>query len=62
MRELQLLPAPVVSDEVFLRRVYLDVIGALPTPEEARAAAHKGGEARQRLRHRAAGPNPSPGK
>ncbi len=36
-RELQLLPAPVASDEVFLRRVYLDTIGALPTPEEARA-------------------------
>jgi hypothetical protein len=36
-RELQLLPAHVASDEVFLRRVYLDVIGALPTPEEARA-------------------------
>ncbi len=36
-RDLQLLPAPVASDEVFLRRVYLDVIGALPAPEEARA-------------------------
>jgi hypothetical protein len=36
-RALQLLPAPVASDEVFLRRVYLDVIGALPTPEEAKA-------------------------
>jgi hypothetical protein len=36
-RELQLLPAPVASDEVFLRRVYLDVIGGLPTPDEARA-------------------------
>jgi hypothetical protein len=36
-RELQLLPAPVASDEVFLRRVYLDVIGALPTADEARA-------------------------
>ena len=36
-RELQLLPAPLASDEVFLRRVHLDVIGALPTPEEARA-------------------------
>jgi hypothetical protein len=36
-RELQLLPAPVASDEVFLRRVHLDVIGTLPTPEEARA-------------------------
>ena len=28
-------PAEVCSDEVFLRRVYLDVIGTLPTPEEA---------------------------
>jgi Protein of unknown function (DUF1553)/Protein of unknown function (DUF1549) len=36
-RELQLLPAPVASDEVFLRRVFLDVIGALPTPDEAKA-------------------------
>ena len=38
-RELQLLPAPVASDEVFLRRVYLDVIGALPTPDEAKASS-----------------------
>ena len=36
-RELQLLPAAVAPDEVFLRRVFLDVIGTLPTPEEARA-------------------------
>jgi hypothetical protein len=36
-KDLQLLPAPVASDEVFLRRVHLDLIGALPTPEEARA-------------------------
>jgi Protein of unknown function (DUF1553)/Protein of unknown function (DUF1549) len=36
-RELQLLPAPVASDEVFLRRVYLDVVGSLPTPDEARS-------------------------
>jgi hypothetical protein len=36
-RELQLLPAPVASDEAFLRRVYLDVIGALPAPDEAQA-------------------------
>lgn len=35
-RDLQLLPAEVVSDEVFLRRVYLDVIGVLPTPDESR--------------------------
>jgi hypothetical protein len=36
-KELQLLPAAVSSDEVFLRRVYLDTIGTLPTPEEAAA-------------------------
>jgi hypothetical protein len=35
-RELQLLPAPVATDEVFLRRVFLDAIGQIPTPEEAR--------------------------
>lgn len=32
-----LAPANPCSDEVFLRRVFLDVIGTLPTPEEARA-------------------------
>src|SRR6202043_2783948 len=36
-RTLQLLPAPLSSDEVFLRRVYLDVIGSLPSPEDGRA-------------------------
>ena len=36
-KEMQLLPAAVCSDDVFLRRVYLDVIGTLPTPEEAAA-------------------------
>jgi hypothetical protein len=35
-RELQLLPAELASDDVFLRRVYLDVIGSLPSPDEAR--------------------------
>ena len=35
-RELQLLPTEVAGDEVFLRRVYLDVTGSLPTPDEAR--------------------------
>jgi hypothetical protein len=35
-KELQLSPAVVCSDEVFLRRVYLDATGVLPTPEEAR--------------------------
>ncbi len=30
-------PARLCSDEVFVRRVFVDVIGTLPTPEEARA-------------------------
>jgi len=36
-RELQLLPAPIATDAVFLRRVYLDTIGVLPAAEEAKA-------------------------
>lgn len=35
-KELQLNPAPLSTDEVFLRRVCLDTIGVLPTAEEAR--------------------------
>ena len=31
-----ILPAILCSDEVFIRRVYLDVIGTLPEPEEVR--------------------------
>ena len=34
-RRLGFQPANPCSDEVFIRRVYLDVIGTLPTPEEA---------------------------
>ncbi|MCE9531389.1 MAG: DUF1549 and DUF1553 domain-containing protein [Planctomycetes bacterium] len=36
-KELLLSPAPLAADEVFLRRVYLDTIGTMPTAEEARA-------------------------
>jgi hypothetical protein len=36
-RALQLKPAPLATDAVFLRRVHLDLIGVLPTPEEALA-------------------------
>ncbi len=36
-KQLQLNPAPLAIDEVFLRRVYLDTIGALPTADEARS-------------------------
>ena len=35
-RRLQLNPAPLANDPVFLRRVYLDSIGAIPNPEQAR--------------------------
>jgi hypothetical protein len=37
LQRLRLPAAPLASDEVFLRRAYLDAIGLLPTPEEARA-------------------------
>jgi hypothetical protein len=36
LNELGIQPAPLCSDEVFVRRVYLDVIGTLPTVEEAK--------------------------
>jgi hypothetical protein len=36
-RDLHLLPSELCSDEVFLRRVTLDLIGLLPTAEERRA-------------------------
>lgn len=36
-RDLQLLPADLARDEVFLRRVFLDVTGVLPTADEAHA-------------------------
>jgi len=37
LRKLNVLPADVCSDADFLRRAYLDVVGVLPTTEEARA-------------------------
>jgi hypothetical protein len=36
LRKLNLVPSELADDAEFLRRVYLDVIGTLPTPEEAR--------------------------
>lgn len=36
LRKLNIPPSEVASDEVFLRRVYLDTIGTLPTPDEVR--------------------------
>ena len=35
-RALQLQPSPLAPDAVFVRRVYLDLIGTLPTEDEAR--------------------------
>jgi hypothetical protein len=35
-RERSIEPAALCSDEVFLRRIYIDVLGTLPTAEEAR--------------------------
>jgi hypothetical protein len=37
MAKLNIVPSPVCDDLTFLRRVYLDVIGQLPTPDEIRA-------------------------
>jgi len=36
LKQLRIQPARVCSDGVFVRRAYLDVIGTLPTPQEAR--------------------------
>ncbi|MFN0127975.1 MAG: DUF1549 domain-containing protein, partial [Verrucomicrobiales bacterium] len=37
LRKLQLAPSPPAQDATFFRRAFLDTIGKLPTPEEARA-------------------------
>ena len=37
LKRLKIQPSEVASDEVFLRRVYLDLTGIPPTPEQARA-------------------------
>lgn len=36
LHSLRMLPSPLASDSVFLRRVYLDTLGILPEPDEAR--------------------------
>jgi uncharacterized protein DUF1549/uncharacterized protein DUF1553 len=36
LRTLRMLPSDLCSDTVFLRRAYLDTVGAPPTPEESR--------------------------
>ena len=37
LRTMRINPSPVCGDSTFLRRAYLDAIGRLPAPEEARA-------------------------
>jgi hypothetical protein len=37
LQRMEILPADLTTDEEFLRRIYYDVIGLPPTPEEARA-------------------------
>lgn len=44
LRVLQINASPICSDEVFLRRVYLDVLGILPTVEETVAFLKDGAE------------------
>jgi len=48
LEELKIRPAKVCSDPVFLRRVYLDVIGTLPTADEARAFLANGSDSKRR--------------
>jgi hypothetical protein len=50
LKRLGIPPSDLCSDEVFLRRVYLDVIGVLPTPDEVRAFAQdKAADRRSKL-------------
>ena len=37
LRQLQFVPSDLCSDEEFFRRVYLDIVGGLPAPEEIQA-------------------------
>lgn len=37
LQQARVVPAPTCSDEVFVRRVHLDLLGVLPTPDEVRA-------------------------
>jgi hypothetical protein len=34
LKKLRVAPSPICSDEAFLRRVYIDVIGLVPTPDD----------------------------
>jgi hypothetical protein len=50
LREEKIAPNPEIDDATFLRRIYLDVVGRIPTIEEAEAfAAASGPDRRSRL-------------
>jgi len=50
LRSMNLPPSALADDAVFLRRAYLDVVGALPTPAEVRAfLADTGADKRTKL-------------
>src|SRR5262249_29092654 len=50
LKKLNVIPSDVCDDATFLRRVYLDVIGTLPTADEARKfLADKGADRRTKL-------------
>ena len=47
LRQLQFIPSGMCSDQEFIRRIYLDVIGVLPTVEEVTAFLEDTGEDRR---------------
>ena len=50
LRQLNLMPSPLCTDSEFIRRIYLDVIGVLPTPKETRIfLANKSKDKRAKL-------------